>query len=758
MSRTSLIKSYLRHKFWEERISDRPNPIGGEVILDPNWSLRWDDSSTPLRNRTLRVFQDFCLRKFDLHFGASDQKSIQWQIAGQHASSDEAFTIHTDSGSVIIEAGSERGLLRGTFYLIRLMSDRKAPYIPKGSIHRQPALSPRFTEGMFVPAMQTPENPGDFTDDYLALMAYFGANALKFYINLFDLWSSNQIPELQRPDFSVKMTALRGFAQRLAEFGIDLYLHLNTPPLLSSEPVFTSHPQTKGAKVELFLEEFTGKSWHALCSSNEVVLKGYTESLAAIYQAVPEVAGSVAIIGGECFFHCFTRPEGSSETLTNCPHCHGRDPHAAVAKLVNALGAAGRLDGKPRRLYAWPYSAFIWSRTKQTQADWINFLDPDIGVLANFDCFDFDESTGNKVRLYDYNIKLVGPSSVFRAQRDACARNSIDILVKTETTTTPDTFFLPYIPVYFRWYERFKAIRESGAVGYMGQWRFYGMNGSIPEELQFHSAWNPDLTAEQILSTIAQRDFNLDVPAASKAIQGWKLLSEAWDDFPFSAMTAGEREGYMRGAWYLGPAHPLIFNPQSTYRLGPKFYLLRGDIAELASEDEVEALPKKPRYISDLLTCLPFGVENYLHLVSRCRQRWEAGLTILQSAFGDSPNNEASRELGICQMIGIHLQSLENVIRFYDLRDSLARLPQDLPSFEKTFSSLSQVAKTEVSNAERSLSLLENDPRIGFGYTYGEVYDADLVREKIRQCRYVLENELPRVESFIRFHIWQRYP
>ena len=59
--------------------------------------------------------------------------------------------------------------------------------------------------------------------------------------------------------------------------------------------------------------------------------------------------------------------------------------------------------------------------------------------------------------------------------------------------------------------------------------------------------------------------------------------------------------------------------------------------------------------------------------------------------------------------------------------------------------------RAEIANAERSLPILERDFRV-------RPYDADMVRAKIRQCRYVLEDELPIFDVTVRFHVWNDYP
>lgn len=754
MSRQAKVEELFLRKYLGPA-SPTPAAAGpNEISLEEGWTLEPLAFESPLLSRMVRDFREFCGRRHGINFQEKGDRRIRW-ISSDSSDPPEAFAIAIEPRQILLSASDPRGWLRATQYLRRLLEDRGGPFLEPGKIPRAPALSPRFSESAFVPAIQSPLEPGKFSDEYLGMMSHFGVNALKFYINLYDLWKSESLPELNSANYQAHLKALRALARRLAEFGIDLYLHLNTPPLPRTHPVF-SRAGCRGAQVEFFLEEFSGREWHSLCSSNELVHRAYSEVIESIYHEVPELKGAVMIVGGECFFHCFTRPAGPG--LTNCPHCAGRDPHEQVATLVNVISRAMRRGDEARRVYAWPYSAFTWSREDASQSKWIEFLEPGVGVLANFDCFDPDLSTGGLVRCYDYNIKLIGPSTVFSAQRDRCRERNLEILAKTETNTTPDTFFLPYLPVHFRWHKRFRAIRESGVRGFMGQWRFYGMNGCIPEELQYHSVWNPERTAEDLLGAIARRDFGLTAPAAIEVVGAWADLSAAWEVFPYSALTSGEREGYMRGPWYLGPAHPLIFNAQNEYRLGPRFFTLRGDIAELASAEEVAALPKKPRYVSDLLICLPFGQDRYLALLEECRGKWEQGVIRLSQAIGENPNPEARLELGICETIAIHLRSLENTVRFHAARETLHQGSLTLEKFEEIMAGLKQIVRDEISNAHGSLPLLAQDPRIGYGYTYGEVYDANMVREKIAQCEFVLHQELDRVGSFLRFHVWQRFP
>jgi hypothetical protein len=210
----------------------------------------------------------------------------------------------------------------------------------------------------------------------------------------------------------------------------------------------------------------------------------------------------------------------------------------------------------------------------------------------------------------------------------------------------------------------------------------------------------------------------------------------------------------------LGPAHPLIFDVQDSYQLPLSFRLLRGDAKEMAdTPEEFEELQRqaKPRYVSDLLVTLPFGVERYLELVQKCRAGWDAGLESLRTTLSGQ-GERAERELGVVETIGSHLRTLENVVKFYHARDILQNTACDSATFRDRIATLQEIATDEMANAEHMLPILEADPRLGYGFCYGPVYDADMVRAKIAQCQFVRDIELPRFSQVVRFHVWLESP
>ncbi len=763
-SRTEALQAMVSSDHFRSRRDPSANPSPGEVELTSSWGCELAAPATPLTERMVADFHTFCDSALKVTLNRESQTTaprVIWRLLpGEPAAFDpqapktETFELEIAPERIEIRAHHERGLLHGTHRLEWLMADRGGPFLTPQVTPFSPAFMPRISNGIFIPGHQRLQDPGYFSDGYLGLMSHYGVNGIHLYLDLWCVFKSAALPELNVPDFDAQIAALRELNRRSLAYGIDLYLHLNTPPLPETHAVFEKHPDARGGRVEIFMEELSGRPWHNLCSGSATVHLAYAETVEAVLTAAPEVAGAVMIIGGECFYHCFTRPAGAQNGEASCPHCHGKSPSVEVARLVNTVAQAVKKTGRQKALYAWPYSAFIWSSKDPHQLDWIDHLNPEVSVLTNFDGGD---EVSDGVRCFDYNITKIGPSALFADQAQRLQAKSRPIFSKTETCTTPEAFFLPYLPVHHRWQARFAAMRKTGVAGFIGQWRFYGMNGSLPEELQYRATWE-EPAGDCPLERIVRRDFHLPPDAACEVVKGWRLLSEAWDFFPYSAMTCGERAAYMRGPLYLGPAHPLIFDAQDSYQLPLTFRLIRGDAAEIAPPEELEELQRraKPRYICDLLVTLPYGVDRYLELLAQCRTRWNEGLALLRRHLSpESRSTEAAqKELGICETIGCHLATLENVVRFYQLRDRLQGQPTSESEFRSRIAQLQEIATEEIANAERMLPILERDPRIGYGHCYGEVYDAEMVKAKIAQCRYVRDVELPRISDVIRFHIW----
>ena len=137
---------------------------------------------------------------------------------------------------------------------------------------------------------------------------------------------------------------------------------------------------------------------------------------------------------------------------------------------------------------------------------------------------------------------------------------------------------------------------------------------------------------------------------------------------------------------------------------------------------------------------------------------WTAGLRLFEDAFS-SPNAAAQREIGLCRVVKSHLQTCVSLARFYQLRDDAASHGiRDVAALQQRVADMQAILDAEIVNAETVLPILERDDRVGYGFCYWIVYDARMVRDKIDQCRYVRDTELPELTRGLRFHLFRVFP
>lgn len=763
-ARTKAMREFINKEYLRYKRDLSVKPLPDETVIPDKISvtINSENSTTIQAAKEIKKFLENCMgidvceekseNNFEINLNL-EKASFPFDSLNHEC---EKFIINVEKNNIRISSKFTRGIMQGVQYLKHIMADRKAPYIITGQIEKTPVFMPRISNSIFINAHQDFADLEQFEEDYLSLMSYFGVNGIHLHVSLWDFCKNKVIPELNSDQFEKNISQLNDVINRLNKFGIDVYLYVGNRKFPGEHEIFKSHPNIKGASSR-GLPEIPPK--YVLCGNNEKVLSCYGEAFTNLVKAAPNLAGVIIIVGGEGFHHCYTRPEGKDGGYTNCKKCHDIEPSESIANLTNTIAASIKKVSENTAVFAWPYGAFTWSGKDRWQKKWLNLLSKDIMVCSNFASGGIDKFTNEDIILYDYNIKSAEASEIFSLQAAECQKLGKKIYCKIETNTTPSVFFMPYFPVHFRWHKRYREMVKENVAGFIGQWRFFGMNGSLPEELQYHATWNNELSAEDCLRIISRRDFNIDENKISKAIEGWKLISESWDYFPFSALTSGERDFYMRGPLYLGPAHPLIFNVQNRYNLSESFYPLRGDIGEGATPEQIEELKKNamPRYISELMFIYPFGIDKYLELLEKSMGVWDKGVSLLTEAFGEDPTLRAKMELGICRIFGIHLRTIYNVARFYSTKEKMFLNHGERNSYKENFDKLYEILKDEIANASEAIPILEDDNRIGYGHCYGLVYNALMVREKISQCLYVLETELPLLDTNIRFHLWNEF-
>ena len=694
------------HTLHLKRFLPKPwSPELGEFLIGPDWGVRAEGMDQPPGAFAVKELKTFFA---DTGIGLSDhpKKHIILRVAGKASDriSADSYTLKAMDSGIEITSPSSRGVLYGVYYLEQLLLDRGIPALKPMSVERKPLFDVRmFGEvfGTFTISGLKMDRP--VTQDTFSALSRFGANANFTFVRLGDYLDPGVYPELGNPDREKNLAELKHLADMSKSAGIDLYLDAYNPKLPSSHSVFKAHPNAMGAT------QFGGDI-RCLCPSDPETLKYIADSWADVFRQVPSLGGMVAIIGGEGFYHCWMRRVGDKP---DCPRCSKRAPEDVVADLTNAVFRAIRKVKPDAELFAWPYSAFIWSK-EPFQLDLISKLNPGIHLVSEIDKDYHYQKDGYVKNIWDYSIDFLGPSDRFVAQAKAIRERGLSQCVKTETATAWEHTGVPYIPCMQRWAERMEIIRKAQPRSIMYAYDCTGFTRSRPEGLAGRMSWSP--SGDEV-KKIAARDFG---PAAPKVIEAWKLFSEALGHIPYLT------HGYYKGPSFIGPGQPLMLSEEGLPKelFGRFFYLAENDLTEGTSQ----AAMLRPIYSPDI-NASPAEMAD----MDKALALWEQGVQVMKSAEVAEPyKKEFQRELDMAAYLQACFRAVVYGNRFFALKRQ-DRTPETLAEMRK-------IVEADLINARQALPIVRRNPSLDLAVRMDMDYPplAKIIEAKIGYA----ENEL----------------
>jgi hypothetical protein len=725
-----------------------------EIAIDGRWTVRCESDAPGVMRNAARDLARFLKEamKVRLREGRAPARTITLRTGT--AGTPEGFSITAEEDRVDINGNDARGAAQGAYYLERIMGLRGGPFLERGRMTRTPAFARRINRSFYGKTWEYADDADAYSDSYLQKLARFGFNGIHFYVSLYDLSVSKVLPELNRTGARKKLRDFKRLSGRAADYGIDLFLHINNPRLAKDATLFKKHPDMRGST-------FFDEDHFIPCSSHPKVLAYYADAIANLFKDIPKLGGVILITGGECFLSCYTRPHVRTKKGTNCPRCGRRSAENVFADMVNRIATAVHQVKRDGEVIVWPYSAFRWSKDAY-QLAYIRKLRKDVIVQSNFETNDFIVLDGVKSLTFDYNIVNIGPTERFHKQTLLCRRRGMKRYAKTESNVTLELCNVPYIPVMERWARRFEAMHREGVDGYQAQWRFTGFTGSLTEELLSMFQHEPVPSVDEALDALALKTFG--TKAAPTARAAWKTFSKAWDHFPFSGYIGGGKDIYFRGPLYMGPAHPLIFDLHHTYEDHPGFYRIKPSMSELGQEAVVPGKYYSRLFVSDLTWTQPWGSRICLKYLKKVRAGWMKGMALYEKALkatAPSLREKAGKECAVAKMVGFILTTAINTLLFYTKRDRLfAASYADSRTLKRDIEELRRVAHGEIENARAALKALDVNYLLGYyamGYfdIYATAYSRETIKEKICQVQHVADVELEEYLDLYLHHIFE---
>lgn len=656
----------------------------------------------------------------------------------------EHYELSVAPDAIDIIAHDDEAAMRALFHLQRDMLLERAPILARGNFSRKPQWRWRINYPLVHRPIDDPADYLDYPDAYLMNMARYGYNATYFYLDLFDFVPPDVEPLLAHKDHERRMRDLNRAIAHLKQYGIRSLFHMNTLVLPPEHKLFARHPDMRGARS-------WGGELYCLCSSSKRVLDLYQRVAERLFADAPDLAGAVALVGGECFLHCYSRPNPRTDAGTHCPACKARRPAEVVSGVINALHR-GAVRAKPdAQVFCWQYSGFVWGNTNQQQRV-IENLSPGVTVLETFEKDDWLTIDGTRSYVFDYSISQLGPSPRFNQLARAARKAKLPLVARTEASQNIELFVMPRLPVMQRWAERSRRIREANVDGVHSSWRFYGFCAQATDEIIDHFAWAQTPDGDALLRKIAARDFGAG--AASAVVRAWKTMSDAFGHFPYSGGITGFP--YFRGPMFIGPAHPIIFDQTAPTALPDEFYTPDPSLGEGFKDVQSQAV-RRPNFFLDLTWTQPFGPKKIRRPLETLVRGWDRGVALLDGARSAATGTERDRltyEHDLAAMIGCCFRTTLNLLDAQELRAIVTEQPCTLEILRKTCRAAIETVKAERANAIKALELSRRHSSFGFGSAYGRAFGPELIQAKIAHCDRLISHGINYFYEIYAFHIY----
>ncbi len=718
-----------------------------EVEVDRTWDIRVE-SQHPILERAAGDLGSFLARAMETPMEAGNPtRSIVLSVDPSVSQEAETHVIDVSADGIKLTGAGPEGVLRGVLYIEQIMKERGGPFVPTGEhkrrplfaprVHRSP-LSPFYVEELtgyngppFVSEWRDAEHeyhayesedagPETFYNDNMLLtLAEHGASGIWIRGALRHFARVDVFPEFGRRSHEI-LAKLRDLCKRATNNGLKVFLYINEPMGLDEDdPFWDKYPHVRGVTSQMLPVSH-------MCTSTQEVKTYLHQASEYVFSEVADLAGMILVTASEYPSHCYshqTRPGEHTELQDFlgegqvCPRCAERKPQEVVAEVIQLLRDGAKTANPDAQIIAWNWS---WSFYEDDpQPGILERLPDDVIIMAGFERGDPTTALGFNYTNDEYSIKVVGPSSRFRGTMKYQREHGRPMYAKLQLGTTHENPTVPYLPALYKVAAKYKALNEHNVAGIMTCWNFGNMP-SLATEVANEFSWDPQPNVEEGLMRVARRNFGPD--AAPDAVAGWKIISEAQNDFP-------------------GSIPVLYYGPISR---GPAFHFVWEQIDRKFPCSWMLDTAVEGDRLEDCTS--PFGPEKVMDCYRAVAQGWARGIARMEEGLPKAKGSDRQRlerEIGVVKMGRIQLNSAANVIDFLMVRDDMYA-EEDPQRKRRLLDRLEKICRNEMENARSAIPLCVADSRLGFhGEAYGYMFNQELIAEKLDGLKEIIDKRIP---------------
>ncbi len=518
----------------------------------------------------------------------------------------------------------------------------------------------------------------------LSRMRNRGVNAGWMPALLRDMAPTEIFPEFGH-GHETRIANLRLQVAKAAQYGIKLFLYFNEPRFMP-EAFFEAHPEARGMPSPQ-------PGYYGMCTSNEQVREWMQQSVAYLFEAVPELGGVVLITASENSTNCYSHRAATDPNA--CPRCAARGADAALSDCANLMAAGIEQAGSKAEVIQWLW-AWDGMLGEEGTLNAVDLLRPEIRVMVDWAKNTPYELFGEKASIGEYTLAYVKPSEFSQRVIAKLRSQGRKVLSKCALVSTVEMNALPYLPVMMNAQKLLTEHVQRQMDGLLCCWIFGAYPGRSMELLAH-------LSDAQPAQALASKYYGT---AADHALKAWQCFSDGMANYPtvvpvlyFSAVNPGP-----------GLKFPLTPEP---WRWG---------MVAMATERLAEASH-------------PFSPEVVIKGFRKLAESFAEGLKHMADAvrLADRPEwaEENQRDLGICQACWHHFNTAANYAEFILTRNRWLSNPEDAGLRVEVRGLL----QAELQNAEGMLPLASADSRMGYEGSIGYFYTPMEIVEKIHDLR-----------------------
>jgi hypothetical protein len=714
---------YDYHKWLSEspvhvtRRNTEARPRNSELELpERGWKLVWSQRSSPMLQNAVRDFQDYLDKSMGVQVEAESRVSLDsWKSLGRSIvvgtrdqmsgcgttlKGPKDYEIVAMPERLTVCGYDERGTMYGLYNLEARMNLREAPILPADLKTARHSL---YSSRMVHSWMGWME----FPDRLLSRLAHDGFDSI--FASVYANPNGDRSTAESSTEFYARLlfkvrrqdpARMRDLINRAGRFGIKVYTPIIYQYLGTAESeaglrklvrdIVKEFPDIHG--YVLLTEGFWYKKWGG----------GHGADKAYVQDWARNWSRAVGIVAEEC---------------------HRVNP------AIEVLPWEYNIDFRPQNADLKRY--FI----QQLPADTIPLL-----TWENGKSFEVDGMQGY---LRDYSLSQIGPAEVTHAQIAEARQRRMKVYSKVDTFASWQFGTVPYLPFPYQWHDRYEALKKYGVNGTLESWSS-GYGPSFIAELRAWSCWSDEPPFEELLGSIATRDFGAG---------GKEIVLKAWDHFsqairlvPDTGPNMGTNNAVGNPLFFREPpARTVTFNHSWTDHAKWMGYFGGGinpywpftvsrmvfypDFTNQTNKAELYARSDTGVQVGKEVQILPV----FLKYLRQAADQMEAGLKLYRAAALSSPESKrqgAVREVVVAEQLQRMMRSDHAILEFEDLRLRVASEP-DAQKAGVLLDRMESIVREERARTELSLLAAERDSRLGFQYEQDYVYTPYSLREKL---------------------------